>query len=220
MADGPRVLFKAGGVSLVLSGTLFLVKMALDLVTGPPPSTGTEILVWMGSGRLALAFVSEVLFTAGMLLVPGLVAVHASLASRDGPTAAVGTSLLAVTLPVLFAVCVVHGRLVYDVYGLRVRDPLGAELIVALYAGGMHAVFLMLAVGTLVLSLAMRATYGRPIALLGIATAVLNVVVAYPWAIGTPFLVLSQIVFAAWFIAVGAKLWLLGAAVAPRASAA
>ena len=218
MADEPKGLFKAGGVALVLSGTLFVVKMALDLAAGPPPSNGIAILVWMASGRLALAWVSEVLFTAGMLLVPGVVALHASLASREGPKAAVGTSLLAVTLPVLFATAVVHGRLVYDVYGLRVRDPAVAELTVALYAGGMHAVYLMLAVATLVLSLAMRSTYGRPLALLGIVTAVLDVAASYPWAIGTPLLVLSQIAFGGWFIAVGSKLWMLGAAGTPRGS--
>jgi hypothetical protein len=119
-----------------------------------------------------------------------------------------------VTLPVLFVVAVVHGRLVYDVHGLRVRDPAVAELTVALYAGGMHAVFLMLAVATLVLSLAMRSTYGWAIAGLGIATAVLEVAAAYPWAIGTPLLALTQIAVAGWFIAVGARLWLLGGAVA------
>lgn len=218
MADEPKGLFKAGGVALVLSGTLFVVKMALDLAAGPPPSNGTAILVWMASGRLALAWVSEVLFTAGMLLVPGVVALHASLASREGPKAAVGTSLLAVTLPVLFATAVVHGRLVYDVYGLRVRDPAVAELTVALYAGGMHAVYLMLAVATLVLSLVMRSTYGRPLALLGIVTAVLDIAASYPWAIGAPLLVVSQIAFGGWFIAVGSKLWMLGAARAPRGS--
>jgi hypothetical protein len=210
MADEPKGLFKAGGVALGLSGALFLVKMALDLASGPPPSTGAEILIWMASGRLALAWVSEVLFTAGMLLVPGAVALHASLASREGPKAAVGTSLLGVTLPVLFATAVIHGRLVYDVYGIRVRDPAAAELTVALYAGGMHAVYLMLAVATLVLSLAMRSTYGRAIALLGIVTAVLDVAASYPWAIGTPLLVLSQLAFGGWFIAVGSKLWLRG----------
>ena len=38
----------------MLSGTLFVVKMALDLAAGPPPSNGIAILVWMASGRLAL----------------------------------------------------------------------------------------------------------------------------------------------------------------------
>ena len=114
------------------------------------------------------------------------------------------------TLPVLFATAVVHGRLVYDVYGIRVRDPAVAELTVALYAGGMHAVYLMLAVATLVPSFAMRTTYGRAITLLGIVTAVLDVAASYPWAIGTPLLVLSQLAFGGWLIAVGSKLWLRG----------
>jgi hypothetical protein len=43
---------------------------------------------------------------------------------------------------------------------------------------------------------------------------VLEVAAAYPWAIGTPLLALTQIAVAGWFIAVGARLWLLGGAVA------
>jgi len=210
VANASGRIFRVGGISLVLSGVLFLVRLVAELAAGPPPSTGTEILAWMARGRLPLAFVSEALFIAGMLLVPGVVALHASVASREGPLAAVGAGLLVVTLPVLFVTLVIHGRLVYDVYGLRVRDPTAAELTLALYVGGMHAVFLMLAVATLVLSLAMRATYGRGIVGLGIATAVLDIGAAYPWALGAPFLVLCQVVFTAWLVAVGSRLWRLG----------
>ena len=215
MAEQPKGLFRAGGVSLALSGVMFLAKLGVDLAAGPPPSSGTEILAWMASGRVALAWVSEVLFIGGMLLIPGVIALHASLASAGGHKAAVGTGVIAVTLPVLFAVAIVHGRLVYDVYGLRVRDPAVAELVVALYGGGMHAVGLMMAVGTLVLSLTMRPTYGRVIVSLGVVSAALDVVGSYPWALGTPLLVLCQVVFAGWFIAVGSRLWSLGAT-APR----
>ena len=216
MAEQPKGLFKAGGVSLVLSGVMFLVKLGLDLAAGSPPSNGTEILAWVASSKLALALVSEVLFIGGMLLIPGMIAVHASLASKGGHRAALGTGVIAVTLPVLFAVLIVHGRLVYDVYGLRVRDPAVAELVVALYGGGIHAVGLMMAIGTLVLSLTMRPTYGRAIVWLGVVTAALDAVGSYPWALGTALLVLCHVAFAGWFIAVGWRLWSLGAATAPR----
>src|SRR5262249_13687841 len=162
------------------------VRLVAELVAGPPPSTGAEILAWAARARLPLAFVNEALFIAGMLLVPGVVALHASLANREGPMAAVGVGVLLVTLPVLFVTLVVQGRLVYEVYGLRVHDPSAAELTVALYAGGIHAVFLMLAIATLILSLAMSATYGRAIVGLGIATAALDIAAAYPWALGGP----------------------------------
>jgi hypothetical protein len=218
MAEEPKGLFKVGAVSLVLSGTLFLVKLVLDLVTGPPPSTGIEILAWITQGKLALAFVNEALFIAGMLVVPGAAALHASLRAKGGNKAVVGIGCLAVTLPVLFSAVIVHGRLIYPVYGIQVRDPLGAELAVALYAGGMHAVSLMLAIATVLLSLAMGSTYGRPIAYLGFVAAVFDVVGSYPWELGAPVRVLSQVVPAAWLIAVGSKLWMLGAAPSPRSS--
>jgi len=218
VANASGRLFKVGGISLVLSGVLFLIKIVAELVAGPPPTTGAEILAWAARGRIPLAIVSEALFIAGMLLVPGAVALHASIANREGPRAGVGVGLLVVRLPVLFVTLVIHGRLVYDVYGLRVRDPTAGELTVALYAGGMHVVFLMLAIATLVLSLAMKATYGRIIVGLGMVTTVLDVAAAYPWALGAPLLALCQVAFTAWLVAVGAKLWQLGSEVPAAAS--
>lgn len=57
--NGP---YKAGGISLIISGILFLLKHLLDLLVGQPPSSGAEILAWMASEQLYLALISEVLF--------------------------------------------------------------------------------------------------------------------------------------------------------------
>jgi len=219
MAHEPKGLFRLGGISLVVSGALFLLKIPLDLAAGSPPSSGKEILAWMASGKLPLALVNEVVFIAGMFLVPGVIALYVSLANTDRNEAAIGSGLFAVAIPVLFAVAIVHGRLVYDVYGIHVDDPGVAELVVAVYYGGLHAIGIMLAVATLVLSLAMkRGIYGRNIAYLGFATCVFDLVGSYPWSIGTTLVVVSQALFAAWFIAVGLKLCSLEPASATRAS--
>lgn len=57
------------------------------------------------------------------------------------------------------------------------------------------------------LSLAMkRGVYGRNIAYLGIAAGVFDIIGAYPETIGPILILVSQILFAAWFIAVGKAL--------------
>ncbi len=51
-------------------------------------------------------------------------------------------------IPVIAMLHVVHGRLVYPVYGIRVSSPAVAENIVAVFYGGMHAVGLTLGIAT------------------------------------------------------------------------
>ena len=200
-------LSRFGGVALMISGALFFTKYILDVWAGPPPSTGAEIIVCVEANRLALSLVSEVLFFASMSLVPAVIALYLTLASVERALAATGCGIIAVVIPVLGVLLIVHGRLVYPVYGLRVSDPAVAELVVALFYGGLHAVGLLMALATFVLSLAMRrGAFGAPVAALGFATAVGNVVGAYPYWISPVVLFGCQLLFAAWFVAVGWKL--------------
>ena len=60
-----------GGGALVTSGILFVVLALLDFRAGPPPSNGAEILLWRDSQAIVLDFVSELLFFATVLLIPG-----------------------------------------------------------------------------------------------------------------------------------------------------
>ncbi len=203
-------IYTIGGISFIISGILFFVKYLLDLLAGPPPSSGAEILAWRASEELPLAFTSEVLFFAGVFLVPGVIALYYSLASLNRSKAAVGCGIIAVAIPIIFMLVIVHGRLIYPVYDIRVNTPAVAELVVAVYYGGLHAIGLLLGVATIVLSLAMkRGVYGRNIAYLGVATGVFDVVGSYPWIIGPVLILVSQILFAAWFIAVGWKLYIM-----------
>jgi hypothetical protein len=200
-------LHRIGGISLLASGILMLSRHILELSAGPPPSSGAEILAWVEAGRLPLMLANEALFVAGMTLIPGVIAIHASLARVDRTKAAIGCGILAAAIPVLFALDIVHGRLVYAVYGLRIASPASAELAVSLFYGGLHATSIMLGVATVVLGLAMRrSAYGRKVALLGLVTGVSDVVGSYPWAIGPLLLLVTQFLFAAWFVAVGWKL--------------
>ena len=200
--------YRFGGGALVASGILFVVLAFLDFRAGPPPSSGAEILLWRDSQALVLDFVSEFLFFATVLLVPGTVAVYESLVDVDRTKAGMGCGIIAVTIPVMAVILIVHGRLVYPVYGMRIATPDAAALVVMLFYGGLHAIYLLLAVATIVLSLAMkRGAYAKWIAYVGFATAVLDIIGSYPWAIGPVPAFVCELSFGGWFVAVGSQLF-------------
>jgi len=208
MSDGRRGLYRLGGAALIASGVLFLVRHLFDLMGGPPPSEGVAILAWVASGKFALEMAVEVLFFAGMALIPGTLALHESLVRTDRAKAGTGCGILAAAIPLLLMIDIVQGRLVYPVYGIRITSPAVAEFAVALFHGGLHAVDIMFGVATIVLSLAMlRGGYGTGIAFLGFATGALDIVGAYPSAIGPALTLVCQLFFSTWFVAVGAKLY-------------
>jgi hypothetical protein len=195
-------------MAFILSGVLFLCRGLLDLVAGPPPSNGAEILAWVESGKLAIALVSEVLFFAAIALIPAIIALYQSLATTDRVKAATGCGIIATVIPVIAMSLIVHGRLVYPVYGIRATSPDIAAFSVAIFYAGLHVVGLLMAIATFVLSLAMlRGVYGKRIAYLGFATAALDIMGAYPDAIGSNLTLVCQVFFTAWFVAVGAKLY-------------
>ena len=192
------------------SGILFVALALLDFRAGPPPSHGAEILLWRDSHELVLDFVSETFFFATVLLVPGTIALYQSLVEVDRTKAATGCGIMAAAIPVMTVMLIVHGRLVYPIYGMRVATPEAAAFVVMVFYGGLHAVYLLLAVATIVLSLAMkRAAYARWITYFGFATAALDIVGSYPWAIGSVLTLVCALSFAGWFVAVGSQLFRL-----------
>ena len=208
MSTDQAGLFKLGGGAFIISGVLFFIGYGLDVMAGPPPSTGVEILAWVEANRFLLSLVSEVLFFASTPLAPALIALYLSLARDSQTLAAIGCGLLAIVIPVLSILIIVQGRLVYPVYGLHISDPAVAEFVVAIFYGGLHLVGLLMAIATFILSLAMRCrAFGTPIAVLGFATAVGDVVWSYSYLISPVVQFGCQLLFAAWFAAVGWKLF-------------
>jgi len=198
---------KLGGAAFIASGLLFLLRAILDFTAGAPPTNGVEILAWVASHKLVVSLDSEILFFAAVSLVPAVIALYYSLAGVDRAKATLGCGVMAVTIPVLAATLVMHGRLVYPIYGIRADTPDVAALVLALFYGGMHAIYLLLAGATFVLSLVMRVEpYGRPVAYLGFATAAAQIAASYPDAIGPSWMLVTQVFLAAWFCAVGWKL--------------
>jgi len=200
--------YKFGGGALVASGVLFAVLAFLDFRSGPPPSNGAEILLWRDSQALVLDVDSEILFFATVLLVPGTMALYQNLVDVDSYRAAAGCGIVAATIPVMAVMLIIHGRLVYPIYGMRADTPETAALVVMVFYGGLHAIYLLLAVATIILSLAMtRGGYAKWIAYLGFATAALDIIGSYPWAIGPVPTLVCELSFAGWFVAVGWQLF-------------
>jgi len=186
---------------------LFLAKAVLDLKVGEPPTSGHAILAWASAEKVSISLINEILVIAAVLLVPGLIGVYASLTRFDRMKAATGCGIVAVLIPVIVMIAIVHGRLEYPVYDIDLKDPSGMQLVVSLYYGGEHAVMLLFGVATIVLSLAMRNTpYGRLLVYLGLTTGVVDIIGSYPWLIGPALTVVSELLFAVWFIAVGGVL--------------
>jgi hypothetical protein len=208
MSPGTPRRYGLGGGALLTSGVLFAVLAVLDFHVGAAPSNGIEILGWRASHSVALSFVSELLFFATVLLIPATIALYQSLVDTDATKAAIGCAIIAATIPLLWVLLIVHGRLIYPIFGMRVDTPEIAAFVVTVFYGGLHAVYLLLAVATLVLSLAMtRGVYPKWLAYVGFATAAFDIVGSYPWAVGATMMLGCELIFGAWFIAVGWQLF-------------
>ena len=151
-----------GGFSLLLAGAMFLAKSILESIAGDPPSTGQEIQVWRSSHELTLVWVDETFFAATVLLVPAVIALYRGLRGPDRPWVDFGCGVFAAVIPVNVVLLIVHGRLVFPVFGIALEEPALAALVVSLYAGGTHAVSLLLAGAAVMLGLAMRRTVFGP----------------------------------------------------------
>ena len=196
-----------GGFAMVASGVLFFALAILDFAIGPPPSVATDVLAWRDANATGLAWVSETCFFAAILLVPATLAWYRDVApgARFGADIAAGITGIAIAL--LVALLVVHGRLIYPIFGMRAETPQLAATIVMLYYGGMHAVYLLMAVAAVAASLAMRRVgYPKWVANGGFVVAATDVAGSYPWAIGARLTFVCDTLFAAWFIAVGLAL--------------
>lgn len=215
MTGDSKQLYRLGGYSWIASAAFFLLGAVLEWMAGPPPATGAEIVAWSQSAKVPLAFLNEALFFAFVALVPATIGVYVSLARVAPAKTAMGCGILAVTIALGTMLLVVQGRLVFPVYGIQADSPVAAELVVALFYGGIHAFYLLLAGATLLLSLAMRqSSYGKKVAYLGMATSALHVAGSYQYALGPALMLLWKCFLVAWFVAVGAVLVRLGKAAA------
>ena len=103
---------------------------------------------------------------------------------------------------------IVHGRLAFSVYGLRVDTPTVAEFVLAVHYGGLHAVQLMLGFAIVMLTLAMRrSVFCAPIRWGGVVAAAAAILNGYPWVFGSAPSLALQAGVSTWWAAVGWTLY-------------
>lgn len=145
-----------------------------------------------------------------MLLAVSVPGLWLGLGAQRRPGIATGVVLIALTTPVNVVLGAVHGRLVYPAYGIDVTDdPQTLALVTTTWAGGAHAVNLILMVAGLAIGVAMIRDRGDSTALgvLGVAAGGTQLVVAYPWLFPVAVVTGAQLVLAAWFVGTGMRLF-------------
>jgi hypothetical protein len=193
---------------LVLAGALFLAKSVLDFLVGPPPPQSVDLVSWVTSGGPFLAASTELLSLGAVALIPAVPVLYRDLSPRHASGAVLGCGVMAAVIPVLCGVCVAQGRLVYPIFGLGAHSPEQVELVVALALGGLHVASLMMAVSTAALAVAMRSGgWSRSVLLLGVASAVADVLGAFPSSVGPVGWLLCGLVSSAWLVALGVARW-------------
>jgi len=102
---------------------------------------------------------------------------------------------------------VIHGRLVYPIYGMRVDMPEAAALVVMVFYGGLHAVSLLLAVATIVLTCGDETWRLHDLAR---TSRVRHCCTRHHWflplGIGPVLTLVCELFFAGWFVALGSQL--------------
>lgn len=206
-AAGETRRFTVGGFAGAVAGALFAVTLVLDRVVGDPPSEGVQLLAWATSHRVALAFTNESLGFAAALLIPFVLALYRRMEGPDRPWAAFGCGLLAVAVPVLLVLVIVHGRLMYPVFGIALDDGATVALVVSLYEGGLHLVWLMVGAALIIVALAMRrGAWGRGAVGFGIVVGLLQIAGGYPSLLGPVLTAITRAAFVAWLVFVGVRL--------------
>ena len=196
-------IVKFGGITLVISGILFLAQSLFLLPLSSPPSSDTELMTWLQKWRFPVAMADELFFFATLFLVPSIAALYRILRKADQIKALTGCGLLVILLPINLMLDIILGRLVYPVYHMELSSDL-YRLVLSIYYGGMHLAAILLGIATILLSLAIRkSAIGKFTAYFGFITGILDFIGAYPWLIGTVMTFVSQLFFSVWFILLG-----------------
>ena len=199
-------LLKFGGITLIGSGLLFLAQYLFLRPVPAPPLEDAALLSWLSEWRFQLSMADEVLFFAAVLLIPSIVALYRLLVQVHPVLTVFGCGLLAVSIPVYIVLVIILGRLVYPVYGIKL-SPESYKLVISLYYGGVHCAALVMGIATILLSLVIRmGGLGRITASFGLLAGIFDLIGSYPWLLGDVMILISQVLFAGWFIILGVNL--------------
>jgi len=218
-----RSLYKAGGVSGVLVGVLYIVATVLVFIMPQPPSSsGAAALQYIASHKPV--YIIELVSFVGLSL-PAMVvflALYGALKHLNKSYAALG-ALVGIASEVIALAYnssppSLNGSLVYlsDQY-VAATTPAqhtalatAAEGLIAV-TNAVNAAGILTALGILILSLVMlKGVFPKSVAYLGIVTGALGIVSETLRLILGPGYIVYGVLLMIWFIAVGWKLYRLG----------
>lgn len=192
---------------LLLGGACFFGRAVTALLIGSPPSTGADILTWIGNANVLIMLSNEALVIGAGLLIMGHNGFQQSFKPLAPMQTTAGSALLFAACIVCLVLGVVQGRFVYPIHGLSLTRPEDAELLVSLYFGGYHLVALMFALATTFWAFAMlKAPNWRVLGYAGFVVAVGSIISSYPDLIGPALVFVLEAALALWWIAVGLML--------------
>ena len=226
-----RGLYRAGGISAILIGVLFIVAIVFIAITPQAPSSGgISTLQYIAANR-SIYIIGQILGIPSIFLgIVALLALFVALKHFNKNHAAIG-SLVAIVAQLLPLAYLTFGSLVYlsDQYAAatteaqRTAFATAAEGFIAVNnavsAAGVDPILTAGAIGILILSLVMlKGVFHKGVAYLGIVAGALGIIsalgifirpLANPPPLGIGY-IFYGVLNTAWFVAVGYKLYKLG----------
>ncbi len=200
---------RVSGISFIAAGMLFLVQNMFLLFPQFPPDESIEIQKWLFHWKFNISMSNEILFFGSISLIPSIIGLYKVLIQNDKVRTSIGCGILALVITILSMICMIQGRLVYPVFDMEL-SPDVLKLLLSIYYGGYHMVYLLFSIAVIILGFAMkRSGFGKSSILLGIMTGLIAIIGAFPWLIGPYFTFMTQIIFSFWFVYVGLKIIIL-----------
>ena len=196
---------RIGGLLFMISGLFFAGAFVLLSYIPQVPSTGPEIIAWLGKWRVFIALSNELTFFAAVLMVPGIYSIFSLFFQRHKVKTILGCSLISMSSMTLILLVIVQGRLCYPVFGMQIPQSM-TGFVLSIYWGGMHTVFLLLAGAVILTGFSFpKDISGKFYLTLSLVVALAIAVGAYPWLIGRLIALLTQLAFSLWFIVTGMR---------------
>ena len=190
----------------MFSSFLMLGRVVFFLVIPAPPGNGGSIINWAAYAHLGLAMSNELLFFAIIAMLPASIALFLLFKEQNMTKAVLGCGIILISVPIVSLLNIIHGRLVYPVFGVLLSEE-SARYTISVFFGGMHAINLMYAVALVTLGLAMQDQHwGSRYLILSIIAAISEIAGAYPWVVGHLADGVTQAMYVAWLAVIGIKL--------------
>jgi hypothetical protein len=198
-------MIRFGGIALLFGSFLMLGRVCFFLGIPAPPGNDGSIVNWAANAHFGLAMSNELLFFAVFAMLPASIALFLLFYEQNLAKAVFGCGIILISVPIVSLLNIIHGRLVYPVFGVLLSEE-SARYTISVFSGGMHAINLMYAVALVTLGLAMRnQQWGSRYLILSSIVAVSEIAGAYPWVLGHLGDGITQTMYVVWLASIGIK---------------